>query len=321
MTVPSSERLLVIKHGALGDFIQALGPMRAIRRHHPQAHMTLLTTAPYAALGRGCGLFDALWIDDKPGWLDWRGWWRLRQGLIAGGFRRVYDLQNSDRTDFYFRLFPRTHRPQWVGRARGASHRNADPARTESTAFVGHVQTLARADISDISIDNLDWLTGDTARFGVNVPYVLMVPGSSPQHPHKRWPASGYAALSHALARRGIQSVILGTAADAPAVQTVLDQGAPHRLDLCGQTDLAQIVSLARGACAAVGNDTGPMHLIAPTGCPSIVLFSGRSDAARHTPLGPTVYVLQEESLENLKVETVQQKLENLTKSALLQNA
>ena len=42
-----SQRILVIKLGALGDFIYALGPMAAIRRHHKDARITLLTTAPF----------------------------------------------------------------------------------------------------------------------------------------------------------------------------------------------------------------------------------------------------------------------------------
>ena len=49
--MPAAEplRILIIKLGALGDFIQALGPFAAIRRHHADAHITLLTTDPFAA--------------------------------------------------------------------------------------------------------------------------------------------------------------------------------------------------------------------------------------------------------------------------------
>ena len=41
-----AERILVIKLGALGDFIQAMGPFKAIRNQHPDARLVLLTTAP-----------------------------------------------------------------------------------------------------------------------------------------------------------------------------------------------------------------------------------------------------------------------------------
>jgi ADP-heptose:LPS heptosyltransferase len=51
-------RILVIKLSALGDFIQASGPMKALRAHHPDAHITLLTTDPYVAMGQATGWFD-----------------------------------------------------------------------------------------------------------------------------------------------------------------------------------------------------------------------------------------------------------------------
>ncbi|MEP0337122.1 MAG: lipopolysaccharide heptosyltransferase family protein, partial [Alphaproteobacteria bacterium] len=48
MAAPLSPRrnILVIKLSALGDFVQALGPMQAIRAHHPGARVDLLTTPP-----------------------------------------------------------------------------------------------------------------------------------------------------------------------------------------------------------------------------------------------------------------------------------
>ena len=48
MTVPA-RRVLVVKLGALGNVVLSLGPFAAVRRHHADAHITLLTTSPYAA--------------------------------------------------------------------------------------------------------------------------------------------------------------------------------------------------------------------------------------------------------------------------------
>ena len=60
-----TSRLLVIKLGALGDFVQAMGPAAAIRAHHPDAEITLLTTAPFAELARAAPYFDRVWIDER----------------------------------------------------------------------------------------------------------------------------------------------------------------------------------------------------------------------------------------------------------------
>ena len=68
---------------------------------------------------------------------------------------------------------------------------------------------------------------------------------------------------------------------------------------------MAQIIVLARGANVAIGNDTGPMHLIASTGCPSILLFSKHSNPNRHAPKGKHVTIIQEDNLENLNPEKI----------------
>ena len=55
--------LLVIKLGALGDFVLATGPFAAIRAAHPNEVLVLLTTAPFAEFARASGYFDEVWID------------------------------------------------------------------------------------------------------------------------------------------------------------------------------------------------------------------------------------------------------------------
>lgn len=303
------EKILVIKLGALGDFIQALGPMAAIRRHHPGAAITLLTTAPYAGMARECGYFDHVWTDARPRWNDLRGWIALRDRLNGGGFSRIYDLQNNDRTAMYFRLFGRGSRPEWVGAAKGASHRNASPLRTAGQAFDGHVQTLELAGIKDVSIDRMKWVKGDTGRFGLPSPYMLIVPGSAPDRPEKRWPASHYGELARMIGEKGYAPVIIGTEAERDTM-TEIAAACPGITDLCGRTSLMDIALLARDAVAGIGNDTGPMHLIAATGCPCLVLFSKHSDPARHAPKGDAVTVIRRDDLKDLAVGEVARMVE-----------
>ena len=56
-------RVLVIRLGALGDFVLSFGPFAAIRRAHPPAEITLLTTAPFEELGRLSPYFDRVELD------------------------------------------------------------------------------------------------------------------------------------------------------------------------------------------------------------------------------------------------------------------
>jgi len=51
------EEILVIRHGALGDFVLSIGLMQAIRERHPQARLTLLTQAWLVPLAKAMGCF------------------------------------------------------------------------------------------------------------------------------------------------------------------------------------------------------------------------------------------------------------------------
>lgn len=298
------QKILVIKLGALGDFIQALGPMAAIRRHHPRASITLLTTKPFSTFAEECGYFDQVWIDKKPRLPHIADWINLRKQLNGGNFDRVYDLQNNDRTSFYFRLFNSAKKPEWVGVARGASHRNARKSRTAGHAFDGHAQTLKGAGVENITVDTLEWMKADITAFPLKRPFVLLVPGCAPERPEKRWPANKYGQLAHTLQKGGVQPVIVGTAAERTAMDTI-STFCPEALDLIDKTSFNHIAALAREAVGAIGNDTGPMHMVGATGCPSLVLFSAHSNPVKHAPKGASVKVLQKEPLGDLSVEDV----------------
>jgi ADP-heptose:LPS heptosyltransferase len=296
--------ILVIKLGALGDFVQALGPFAAIRRHHADDRITLLTTPAFAGLARAAGYFDSIETCGRPGVLNIGDWARLLR-LLNSGFSRVYDLQTSDRSSFYRYLmgFPLARAPEWSGIASGASHPHADPQRNFMHTIDRQRDQLAKAGIKDVPLPEVSWAKADVSRFKLKAPYVLLVPGGSAHRPKKRWPAERFAALGRRLLAAGIVPVLLGTRSEARLLDSIA-AAAPGTRNLVDRTSFPEIVELARGARAAVGNDTGPMHLIAAAGIPVVVLFSASSDPALCAPRGPhgeaTVTVLRAEPLSDL---------------------
>ncbi len=289
-------KILVIKLGALGDFVLAFGPFAAIRAHHPAAEITLLTTAPFVELAERAPWFDRVAVDARPAWWDLAGLLRLRR--TVRGFDFVYDLQTSGRSSQYFHL---AGRPGWSGIARGASHKHANPARNQMHTLERQRDQLEAAGIHDFAVPDLRWLTG--AGPCLATPYALLAPGAAPHRPEKRWPAALFGALARRLCERGLRPVVIGTAADTPLAACVQVE-CPEALDLTGQTSLLDLGGLAARAALAVGNDTGPMHLAAAVGCRSLVLFSGASDPALAAPRG-RVTVLREANLADLSLERV----------------
>ena len=298
-----TDRVLVIKHGALGDFILATGPFAAIRAHHLGSHVVLLTTRPFAALAEASGCFNEVWIDERPPLWRIGGILGLRHRLNAGRFTHVYDLQTSDRSSFYYRLF-RAPLPLWSGIARGASHPHANPDRDRMHTLERQREQLEMAGIANVPSPNLDWLAADVGRFNVGDRYALLVPGGSAHRPAKRWPADRFAKLAGRLMARGIRPVLLGAGAEEGLLADIA-AASPGALNLVGPTSFAEIAELARGAVAAIGNDTGPMHIIAAAGCRSLVLFSHESDPKLCAPRGPKVSILRRECLADLDVAEV----------------
>lgn len=273
-------RILVVRLGALGDFVLSFGPFAAIRAHHPGAEITLLTTRPFAGLAGAAPWFDRVVVDERPAWWNLAGLRRLRGRLR--GFDMVYDLQTSGRSSWYFAL---AGRPAWSGIARGCSHPQPGPEREGMHTLERQRDQLRRAGIGAFPAPELSFLTG---RAVPPLPdrFAMLVPGAAPHRPGKRWPAAGYGGLARVLAGRGLVPVVVGAAGERGLAAEIRD-ACPAVLDLTGQTALPDLFAIAARAEIAIGNDTGPMHIAASTGCRCVVLFSGDSDPALTAPRGP----------------------------------
>jgi ADP-heptose:LPS heptosyltransferase len=306
----SAVRILIIKLSALGDFIQASGAMEAIARAHSGEHLTLLTTPPYEALAKATGYFDEIWTDGRPSGLG--GLARLIGRIRGGRFDRVYDLQASSRTDRYFQLL-RPGQPEWCGTAWGCAFRHPQSVRQARHIQAVQAEQLALAGVTDIPRPHLSWLTGEAARFGLTEPFALLIPGGAPHRPQKRWPPAAFGDLARRLAGAGLTPVVLGHGAEEAALAATIQSVEPRTVSLVGQTSYGDLADLARRARLAVGNDTGPMHIVATAGAPALVLFSHDSDPVTSAPRasrdGQRVETLRVDNLQGLSPDTVVERL------------
>ena len=290
------KRILVIKLAALGDFVQAFGPFAAIRAHHPGAEITLLTTPPYAELARRSPWFDAVWSDGRPAWTDPPAIWRLARRLRGAGFDP--GLRPADLGALL--ALPLAGRAR--GRSGPASPRRQPPA-CQSAARPDAYGRAAAGAAGDGRHPRLPrarrWLAGWRRR-GLGLPprFALLVPGASPggrasagrSGVSPRWPPGWTCRWRWSAARRRRRWP-----------PTIL-AAAPGAVDLTGRTGFAALGAVARRADFAIGNDTGPTHLIAAAGCPTLALFGPESDPALCAPRGRAVAVLQRDSLAGLTV-------------------
>ena len=291
--------VLVIRLGALGDIVLSFPAFAAIRAAHPDAQITLLTTSPFGTWLAGSPWFDQVVIDHRPSFWSALELFRLRRTLA--GFDMVYDLQTSGRSSRYFML---AGKPPWSGIARGCAYPHNNPRRDFMHTRERIADQLARAQILALPAPDLCWLRQDVPEFKLPARFAALIPGAAPHRPAKRWPAAHFAALA---AQMELPAVILGGKTEQPLAARIR-QDAPDAIDLTGRTDLAQLAAVLSRASLAIGNDTGPMHLAAALGIPSIVLFGAESDPALTAPRYPDggwSTILRASDLADLPVDRV----------------
>jgi len=300
----NQENILVIKLSALGDFIMCFAAFSAIRRHHPAAKITLLTTKSFVGMAEKSGWFDEIIVDSKPGIFDVGGWVKLRTRLRGGNYVRVYDLQTNDRSGFYYQLFFPGPFPEWAGKIANAKFRVGSASWEKLHAWEMRREELRAAGIPETPFPDLTWLDEDITKFNLPEKFVLICAGAAPTRPRKRWTAAGYAEVCKYLFAQNITPVLIGADAEKE-INAEIAVLAPGAMNLTGQTNLFDIAALARRAAAAVGNDTGPMHLIAAAGCPALSLFSNDSQPSHSRPMGERTAFLRRDDLNDLCADEV----------------
>lgn len=297
--------LLVIKHGALGDIIKALGACRVLRQFYPSAKITLLTTQPYAAICRETGYFDQIIVDP-------RSWNLLRTYLILKTLAHqkydfVIDFQNSRRTNRYFKIWKLLSDSPWCGTALDC-HYPIDMASKEQVHIYDrfyHQMQLLGMDVDRKSMaPSLEWLPENRSLELNFAKHALLIPGSSSVALKKRWPIESYTQIAIYLARQGVIPVIIGSKEEKP-LAALIRQECPQACDLTEKTSLLDIGNLAKEAIAIIGNDTGPTYFASAAGKPTLVLWSDYSNPLIHAPRGEHITVLQEDCLADLAVERV----------------
>lgn len=299
----STKNILIIKHGAFGDVMQSEGALHDIRDHHPNDQITVLTEPAYAKIMERCPWVDNVIRDPRdPRWrLD--KMWALRRELRALNINRVYDLQNSSRTADYFRwILPHA---EWSGTAPGCSH----PHKAKDPKSIHSLRRL-EGQLRDTGLTckhtlhpNVSWMANNVddllEEAGLQLGFILLVPGSSASLPHKRWP------FYKELAARLI--------ADGQHVATV---PGPDEMELCatipGTTltggsflDWFDLAGVVKAAGYIVGNDTGPSHLAAHMGKPGLALFGSHTTVEKTGIKTDRFDAIEVEDLQGLSVDRV----------------
>ena len=311
-------RIVVYRIGNIGDILVTLPGLNAIRKRFPGAHIALLTSpgkkgAPGAEqilpLGKW---FDELFVYFSSDVQSWNGRWQLLRQLREGKFDLFIQLPNQQsrlrdevRNMTFARLAGCRRAVGFEVSQRALFLREEAlhvPQIRESIRIYSSVASQLLLDsYEDVLLPISDAPRRQVAalllRAGVpeNEPFVVMHVGAKRQT--NQWPLERYATVADEIIRRwGTRVILTGSAAELPAVERVAELMREKPIVFCGRLDLPQLAALLERSSLYVGNDTGPMHIAAAVGTPTVSVFSARDFPERWWPCGHGHIVLRRDA-------------------------
>ena len=304
-----SNNILIIKHGALGDLIQITNALKSIRHKYPESKITLLTDIKFKFFSDRIIFIDEIIYENRPSFLRIDEWLTIILKIAKRNFNIVFDLQNSDRTSVYYffiRLF--NSKVIWSGNRKGGKYKY-HPKNFESVPIKDRIKNqLALMNIEIYDNPDISWMLNKNIINLPNNDFVILLPGSSLEHKHKRWPAEKFAELANHLKERNIDSIILGQSHSEGEELKKIKLLAPKIIDFSNQ-DLDCLATTASKAIGAIGNDTGPTFIAAAAGCPITWLLSSHTDPNITQLLGSKVNTLKKDNISDITTDEVKNNL------------
>ncbi len=286
-------KILVLRGGALGDFILTMPALAVLRRRYPAAVIELRTRPRHARLALAAGLAD------RAADIDGAEMAEVFAPASAGGqilpsiysgYLAQFDLIASylpDRNGTLARNLRRAgiqnyiavpHRPAagehaadaWICPLRAPHDHDAKPA-------------IPRLNLPETFLQPGSALLRG---IGAGRPAAVIHPGSG--NPAKNWPTANFIELADWLKRDcGWQPVFMLGEAEASWPAQILKPW-----PVVAQPDLAQAAGILAASRLYIGNDSGITHLAASLNTPVVALF-GPTDPAAWGPRGPRVQILR----------------------------
>lgn len=289
---PSRGRILVIRGGAIGDFILTLPAIAALRRQFPEAWLEVLGYPHIVQLALAAGLADRA----RP----------IEARALAGFFARHGELAEEMRD--YFSEFdlivsylydPDRVFQTNVGRCSPAQF-IAGPHRPDETAKVHATRTylkpLERLAIFDA--DHVPRLTVNPKALnapkrssaGSSLNQLALHPGSGSEQ--KNWPEDRWAeVLQYLVNATGFDLLLVGGEAEGERLQRLAATLPPTRTRVAQSLPLAELAGCLEPCGGFIGHDSGISHLAAAVGLPGLLLW-GDTDTEIWRPPSEKIVVL-----------------------------
>ena len=293
---PGEGNILVIRGGAIGDFILTLPVLAALRRHYREAGIEVLGYPHIAQLAMAGGLADAVHSIESRALANFfarNG--QLDQSLeqFFSGFTVIVSYL-FDPDGIFESNVARCSRARFI----------AGPHRPDETQAVHASESLLKP-IEQLGIRNPDPVPYlSIPAHPASLAQLALHPGSGSEK--KNWPEENWIRLiQHLLSVSPLQLLLVGGDAETDRLRRLDAACNGPRLRLLQHLPLTELAARLRGCAGFIGHDSGISHLASALGLPVLVLW-GESKEVVWGPRGERVTVLRSpEGLQGLSLERV----------------
>ena len=307
--------ILIIKHGSLGDIAQASGAIQDISENHKDDQIYLLTTKPYFDLFKKNPFIHEVILDKRLPRYNLIYLYFLMRKLKKHNFSKVFDLQNSSRTNFYKNiLFPKGGKTVWSSSITTLPNDKSKDEFDKSSVLERFDHQLKESGLntSNTLKPDFNWASKDISEIKISYKidkYILLFPFCSPHLSIKKWPH--YNKLIELISNRYGDEYKIVIAPGPLEINNVKVINAIALLDNGRALDISQLTSLIKGSSFVVANDTGPAHIAAPVGVKGLTLFGKHTTAYKVSIERDNFKAIEVSDLNNLSAEKVFEKLTN----------
>ena len=258
--------ILIIKLGSLGDVVQISGALRDIREHHKNEKITILTTSKYLNLFKNCPYVDDCLEDERLPRYNIFYLLRLRKIVNSLNFNKVYDLQNSNRTNFYRKFLFNVK--DW------SSSRDIPENKYNNSVLQRFDEQLRKSNIQTLYTlkPDFSWAAEKANSYNLDTDkkYVLFFPFCSKDLIHKRWP---YFSELINLIKKNHPQYALVVAPGPGEIEEAKSLDIKIALNNNLPLNFFELASLIKKSHLVIANDTGPAHMAAHLGARGFTLF------------------------------------------------
>jgi len=125
-----------------------------------------------------------------------------------------------------------------------------------------------------------------------DIPFLVLNPGAA-YGSAKRWPEDRFANVADTLARElNLAVALIGSSSEVPIAQQIRDRMKASAAILTGNTSLETLIGVLAESSLMITNDSGPMHIAAALGVPTVAVF-GSTDDKVTGPCGPQTRIVK----------------------------